>query len=125
MQRQTNEDVGEYVRKQFVHAMRQGERLCLDIDKSVPDWAAYNKEGTFDADMFFNMDEFKKEDNYMKYVRENENHGIGGVNPGFGYTRSPDFCCIIRSGVSEEETLNEQIAKIPNFYSDFHHVVIS
>ena len=60
----------------------------------------------------------------MKFVRENENHGIGGTNPGFGYTRSPDFCGIIRSGVEEEGSINEQIAKIPNFNRDFHHIII-
>ncbi len=43
----------------------------------------------------------------MKYVREEENHGIGGVNPGFGYCRSKDFVCIIRSGAEDEETVNE------------------
>lgn len=54
MGNQTNEGIGENVRKQFVNAMRQGERLCLDIDKSIAKWAEYNKEGTFDADVFFN-----------------------------------------------------------------------
>ena len=38
----------------------------------------------------------------MKYVRENENHGIGGTNPGFGYVRSEKFCMMIRSGMEAE-----------------------
>ena len=99
--------MGERVRKQFVHGMRQGERLCLDMDKSICKWADYNKEGTFDAAEFFNYEELKKEATYMKYVREEENHGIGGTNPGFGYTRSGDFAGIIRSGAEDEETINE------------------
>ena len=106
---ETKEDIGEFVRKQFVNTMRSGDRLCLDMDKSICKWSEYNKEGTFDADTFFNYEEFKKEATYMKYVRENENHGIGGINPGFGYTRSDKFVGIIRSGADEESAVEQQI----------------
>ena len=41
----------------------------------------------------------------MTYVREDENHGIGGLNPGFGYNRVPDFGMQIRSGAESEETV--------------------
>ena len=125
LQRQTAQDVGEVIRKEFINGMRNGENLCIDIDKSVPDFASYNSDGTFDANLFFNWAEFNQEANHMPFVRENENHGIGGINPGNGYARSANFCGIIRSGVEGEEALQEQIAKIPNFNTDFHHVVIS
>lgn len=125
LQNQTLADIGEFIRKQWIHGMRQGERLCFDIDSSIADWSTYNSEGTFDAAEFFNYTAFKKEATYMKYVREHENHGIGGVNPGIGYTRSKDFVMVIRSGVSEESDLKAQIANIPKFETDFHHVVIT
>ena len=48
--RQTNADVGEFIRKQFIHGMRQGETLCFDTETTTPDWVAYNKEGTFAAE---------------------------------------------------------------------------
>ena len=51
----------------------------------------------------------------MTYVREDENHGIGGINPGRGYIRNADFSCSIRSGAEDEEVLRAQIALIPNF----------
>ena len=90
----------------------------------MPNFAAYTTEGTFDANLFFNWEEMAKETNYMPYVRESENHGIGGLNPGFGYIRNPEFCMVIRSGTDNETVLNKQISKIPRFYEDFHHVII-
>ena len=60
-------------------------------------------EGTFDPLLFFNWDYMNQEANYMPYVRENENHGIGGINPGFGYNRADSFGMMIRSGVQTEE----------------------
>ena len=95
--------------------MRNGERLCLDIDKTKPEWASYNSENTFDADIFFNHEALSQEEVYMKYVREDENHGIGGINPGIGYCRNASFGCAIRSGAEDEETLRDQIDKIPHF----------
>ena len=103
--RQTNEDVGEFIRKQFIHGMRQGETLCFDTETTTPDWASYNKEGTFVAEQFFNWEFLNQEANYMPYVREDENHGIGGINPGFGYTRASTFGMVIRTGVETEEEL--------------------
>ena len=41
----------------------------------------------------------------MPYVRESENHGIGGINPGFGYCRADTFGMVIRTGVETEEEL--------------------
>ena len=41
----------------------------------------------------------------MTYVRQDENHGIGGLNPGYGYNRVPDFGMQIRSGADSEETV--------------------
>ena len=48
--------------------MRNGERLCLDIDKTKPEWASYNSENTFDADIFFNHEALSQEEVYMKIM---------------------------------------------------------
>ena len=78
---QTDAGIGDYVRGQFVNGMRNGERMCIDIDKSAPNWEAYVSEGTFDL-RFFNWAWLNEDTNYLPFVRENENHGIGGLNPG-------------------------------------------
>ena len=124
LQRQTSADVAEFIRKHWISAMRNGENLCLDIEKVSPDFAALSVEGTFVADRFFDWNWMSEQDNYMTFVREDENHGIGGLNPGFGYIRAPKFFMIIRSGVENEEDLNSQISKITNFHAQFHPVVI-
>ena len=113
--RQSNADVGEFIRKEFINGMRQGEKLCLDCGTATPDWRAYTVDGTFFPDHFFNFEFFSQEANYMPYVRENENHGIGGVNPGFGYCRAPTFSVTIRCGAESEAELNEVTSKIPMF----------
>ena len=105
MGRQTAADVAEFVRKEFVNAMRNGDNLCLDIGASTPDWASYQTEGTFNAELFFNWDYMTVEANYMPLVRDSENHGIGGVNPGCGYCRNPNFSATIRSGAETEEEI--------------------
>ena len=121
--RQTAADIGEFIRQKSVVAMRQGETLCFDIDTGNADFAAYSSAGTFDAELYFNWAEWAKEENYITYVRENENHSIGGLNPGH-YIRSEKFNVCLRSGVSTEEELRAQIALIPRFATDFHCVII-
>ena len=60
----------------------------------------------------------------MPHVRESENHGIGGINPGNGYIRSEKFGLAIVCSYENEDVVNETIAKIPNFHTDFQHIVI-
>ena len=54
MGQQTNEDVAEVIRKSFVYCIREGDRLCLDLDKGAGDWDKYKKADTFDPEEFFN-----------------------------------------------------------------------
>ena len=59
----------------------------------------------------------------MPYVRDNENAGLGGQNPGH-YIRSADFVMIMRSSAGNENDLGEVISQIPRFNTDFQHVII-
>lgn len=88
-----------------------------------PDFTAYDVEGVFNAELFFNWIEIRKLNNIMPYVREAENHGIGGLNVG-SYCQSPNFTMAIRCGAETEEQVMAVIAKIPNFTTHFHHVII-
>ena len=111
----TLQDAGEDIRKGFVSAMLNGTSLCLDIDRVKANFNGMNQEGTFVGSQVFDWGWMATEANYMTYVRENENHGVGGINPGRGYIRNNDFSCSIRSGAEDEEVLRAQIALIPNF----------
>lgn len=103
--------------------MRNGDNMCLDIESVKAEFPAYASEGTFNPDIFFDYESMNQSENYLPFVKENEMHGVGGLNPGF-YSRSDNFQLIIRSSSDDQASLEEQIAQIPLFYSQFHHVII-
>ena len=122
--RSTTAEVTEFLRKNLVISMRNGDRLMLDLNELTCDLKdAYKDPAVFDAEIVFNYAEWAKEENYIRYVKEDENHGIGGLNPGH-YFRSEHFSLTVRSGAPTEDILQEQIAKIPRFDSDFIKITI-
>jgi hypothetical protein len=123
IQQATPADVADFVRKSFVDGMRNGENLCLDLEKSSPDFTAYTTEGTFDPDLFFDHERMNVRENYMPYVRAEDNHGPGGVNPGSGYGRQDAFTMSMRTEHETEQDVKLVIEKIPLFNSQFHHVI--
>ena len=104
--------------------MRSGDNLCLDIDATKPNFREISSEGVFAADDFFNWAWLETRENYLQYVKPEENHGVGGINPGVGYTRNESFCMCIRSGAEDEELLAAQVAGIPHFDTQFRHVIV-
>ena len=42
--------VAEFIRKEWVIAMRQGDKLCFDIDHEKPNFTEYATMGTFSPD---------------------------------------------------------------------------
>ena len=69
----------------------------IDIAQQNPYWTTdYAVKGVFDPFLTFNRSEWFKEENYMKFVKEEENHGIGGLNPG-SYKLNESFCLTICS----------------------------
>ena len=123
LQRSTPADVGEVIRKQFVDGMRNGENLCLDLEKANADFVSYKVDGTFDPDIFFDWERMNTEANYMAYVRQDENHGIGGINPGCGYTRAQAFHMSMRTDLETDQEVKDLVERIPLFNSQFHHVI--
>ena len=80
-------------------------------------------EGTFDPDLFFDYQAMTQEDNFMPYIRDDENHGVSGE--GSYFERSPNFSMMIRSNADDEEQLLEQISKIPRFETDFIPIIVN
>ena len=123
--RQEIDQTSELIRKKFVWAMRAGDKLCFDIENTKPDFGGQLRVyGTFDPDIFFDYRAMNQRHNFISYVREYENHGPGGINPGSGYVRKESFAMIIRSCAENEQVLREQISKIPRFASDFKPIII-
>ena len=59
----------------------------------------------------------------MPYVREDENHGIGGINPGSGYCRAAAFTMSMRTDLETDQEVKAFVETIPLFNSQFHHVI--
>ena len=76
--RSTREEAIEQVRKSLVYCMRSGERLVLQCGKSAVDFKKSFDSPDFPVDIVFNYNEWRKEENYMKIVREDENHDLMG-----------------------------------------------
>ena len=62
--------------------------------------------------------------NYLPYVHEDENHGIGSIKPGHRYYRSEAFAMIMRSSLANKDEITNLIAKIPLFNFMFQNVII-
>ena len=58
----------------------------------------------------------------MRYVKEDENYSVGGLNPGHYYLQS-GFNMSLCSTAATEEDLAAIISKIPNF-DQFRCVVV-
>ena len=68
----------ESIRHSLVYCMRAGDRLVIFVDKLVPD---FNKEFNFEPDHWpskeiFDFEHWRDNDNYMKVVKQEENHDI-------------------------------------------------
>ena len=82
--RKTALDAIEELRRQCVASQRTGDNLLVDLGKTKPDFRTdYTSQEVFPADLVFNRTEWLKEENYIRYVKEEENYSIGGLNPGF------------------------------------------
>ena len=124
MGNQTNEDIAEYIRAQLVVGMRTGDKVMLDIDKLNPVWQTdLNVKGVLEPNLLFNRTEWYKDENYLKFVKEEENHSIGGLNPGMYRLVDETFSLTIRSGASTEEEVLAQLKAIPK-WEEFKCVII-
>ena len=63
--------------------MRSGDRLLIDFDAMIPNLKdEWNHDDIFKPDLVFDRAEWLKKENYIKYVKKEENYCIGGLNPG-------------------------------------------
>ena len=86
----------------------------LDLESTRPNFHEdYTNDEILPAATFFNRTEWLKEENHMRFVKEEENFSIGGLNPGFYYLHG-DFRMSVRSNVETEDEVREVASLIPN-----------
>ena len=104
----------EECRKQLILAMKNGDRLLIDFDNLCPDLTTdWTDEDTFKSELIFNRTEWLQPDNYLKYVRESENSGIAGLNPG-KYVAHEDFSLNFRTSSTDEAEVTKLLSQIPH-----------
>ena len=102
--------------------MRDGKTMCINIDKSCPDFFGKYNCADFPTDLCFDSAQWKLKENYIKIVKEEENTSIGGINPGM-YFLQPLYNLILLSTCSHD-ALQDMHLSIPHF-DKFHKIRIS
>ena len=121
--RQTVDDTVELFRKAFVNCLRNGEQLLIDCGHGGIDFASkYNKIHIFDTSVFFDFTESHRRENYLKIVKEEENFGPGGINPGC-YIASSNFSMNFSTCAETEAEVNTWVATMPH-HSKMRKIII-
>ena len=111
---QKEADAVEMLRKRFVYCMGRGDRLLVDCDKLAIDFKAkFNDSTMFDTAKFFDFTEGRKSENYLKIVKEEENHGPGGLNPGH-YMLDDNFNMSFSTQIQDPDELSKFVDSIPH-----------
>ena len=119
--RATAAEAMEQLRDSFVKAGRQGQPLLINLDEQCPDLAAdYCDAQVFATDVAFNFVEWRKTEVHHAVLKEGENYSAAGTNI---YFLQPEFSMQIRSTLSNAESVQEVLSKIPNI-ANFNKIVI-
>ena len=62
----------------------------------------WNQDDIFKPDLVFNREKWLMKENYIKYVKQEENYGIGGLNPGHYYANE-NWSLTLRTTLQKEE----------------------
>ena len=125
IQKETNESIAEFIRKELVNGQRNGEKVLLNIAKMKPKWKEeLHIPGVFEPELTFNRTEWLKEENYIKFVKEDENFSVGGLNPGMYRLLDETFSLTLCTQSDDEADVLEQIAQLPHA-DQFKKVIIT
>ena len=109
--KKTRSDALDVVRKGFIYSMKNGDTMCISLDKTVPDFNSFWSNSEFPSADIFNFSEFHQYKNYMKIVKTEENFDFYG-NPG-NFSMQKDFrMCILATWIDDKH-LKKLMTNIP------------
>ncbi|TNV75642.1 hypothetical protein FGO68_gene5758 [Halteria grandinella] len=120
--RTTKEEAVEQIRKSIVYCMRAGERLVLQCGKGVVDFREKFDSGpdTLPIDLLFNRAEWRKESNYRRIVRADEDHDLMGNKKCYFMNEEFDIIVLSENEDNDEDVKSGVIAAIqPNLKGSF------
>ena len=104
----------ELMRKDLVYTMRAGDNHLIDFGKLTPDFSKLTQEGVFNPELVFNRTEWIKKDNYIQFVKDDEMHGLGGLNPGHYNMDDAKWTLSFRSEAATADEVAAIVAAMPN-----------
>ena len=113
--KQTKEEGLETLRKGLIYTMRSGDKLVYYIGNISPDFKSglTGDDSTFPTEKIFNFAEWRKEENYKKIVREEEDHDLMG-NKKCYWMNDKFTMVILAEDEGDEEAKKEVLSKIPH-----------
>ena len=116
----TKADAIETLRKALVHCMRCGDRLVLQCGRLAIDFKETFDGGpdNFPVDMIFNFKEWRKEENYKKVVRPDEDHDLM-MNKKCYYINKDFDIIVLQENEDDEEAKAELKLKLPHLQDSF------
>lgn len=122
------EEAVEKLRKSLVMSMRMGDRYVLNCGKLNVDFKAmFNDPVNFPVDMIFDYDEGRKNANYKKLVREEEDVDLMGNKK--CYWMNDNFDIVVLRDISTDNLTNDKREEfknnIANFTNSFEYLFVS
>ena len=118
-------DAIETLRKALVHCMRCGDRLVLQCGRLAIDFKEQFDGGAdnFPVDLIFNFNEWRKEENYKKIVRPDEDHDLM-MNKKCYYINKDFDIIILQENDGDDESKEELKQKLSKYKSNFDTFIV-
>ena len=119
---QTKTAALETLRTALVYSMRIGDTFVINLDKLAPDFnVKYTHDTIFPAEEIFDAPLWHNEENYMKVVREDEDHDLLGNKK--MYVMRDKFTIAVLSLYDTDERIVDVCNAVPNS-EDFVRLII-
>ena len=118
-------DAIETLRKALVHCMRCGDRLVLQCGRLAIDFKEQFDGGAenFPVDLIFNFNEWRKEENYKKVVRPDEDHDLM-MNKRCYYMNKDFDIILLQENDGDDDSKEELKQKLSKYKSNFDTFIV-
>ena len=117
--KKTKEQAIEQLRAKMVVAMRQGEQLCINLEREVIDFNEWSSVG-FPSKIVMDPCEGRKPENYIKIVLAEEMFDKMSAVVDGNYYMGSEFMIIVMTHCDDDEHIEKILSSLPhNNYEKF------
>ena len=117
----TKEEVLEEMRKSVVSCVKMGKTLVFNFGKLHKDMAADWSSSEFPAEKIFNWAEWRKPENHMAIVKEDENVDLSGNTGQYVLMEKFTICCLF--DYTDDDTMAAAKNTIPDNANYLYYIV--